>query len=207
LLLLSVVCAISLWIGINWFLSNADDRTFDTAVKAVHQSRDNDQSRTAGRTQAASPQRVITGTELAESGPEVNGAMLGQDEVDAREAARRQRLIEVGIISSEKQEEPAIAIDVSLNMPEKCKGSDIAKVPIGVKFRHESSLIKGESLNDLESLVALYRDCASGQFLLAHNLLGRVDATEMLTQMRLDEIKYFFIQHSVSIDAVQFPEK
>ncbi|MFK7995663.1 MAG: hypothetical protein AB8B87_16115 [Granulosicoccus sp.] len=131
---------------------------------------------------------------------------LGEEELNARAAARRQRLADLGIIA-EKPPEPTIAIDVSLDMPETCPDHAIARVPIGVKFRFESSIIKGESLNALESLVAFYRACKSGQFIVAQNPLGREDATESLAQMRFDEIKYFFIQHSVSIDAVQFSEE
>lgn len=131
---------------------------------------------------------------------------LNEDEIKAREAVRRQRLEDLGLVRK-KPPEPTIAVDASLEMPDRCSGAAVARVPIGLKFRFESSLIKGESLNALESLVALYRDCSEGKFILAQNPLGRTDATESLIQMRFDEIKYFFIQHSVSIDAVQFPEK
>ncbi|MFK7859666.1 MAG: hypothetical protein AB8B64_12630 [Granulosicoccus sp.] len=165
----------------------------------------NTQTITGGGTASVNAATAKAKSEEAELA--VSGFMLGRDEIHAREAARRQKLIDLGILSQTLPPEPTIAIDVSLDMPERCKGADIARVPIGVKFRFESSLIKGESLNALESLVAFYRECESGQFILAQNPLGRADATEMLMQMRFDEIKYFFIQHSVSIDAVQFSEE
>jgi len=129
-----------------------------------------------------------------------------QDKFAARKAARYQRLAELGLIQK-KAPEPTIAVDVSLLLPEQCANAAIAKVPIGLKFRFESSIIKGESLNALESLVASYRECPAGMIVVAHNPLGREDATDSLKQLRLDEIKYFFIQHRVPIDMVKFPEK
>lgn len=144
------------------------------------------------------------GLETEEQTPDT--AALGTKEVEAREQARKRRLEELGLIPKPRHE-PTTAIDVSLIMPEHCAGAVVAAVPVGLKFRHESSVIKGESLNALESIVALYRDCQQGEFVLVANPLGREDATRMLTQMRFDEVKYFFIQHSVSIDAVQFPEE
>ena len=131
---------------------------------------------------------------------------LSAEELDLRERARQQRFAELGLIP-EKPPEPTVAVDVSLIMPEECSDAAIARVPVGLKFRYESALIRGESLNALESLVALYRECEQGEFVLAENPLGRADATDTLTQMRFDEVKYFFIQHSVSIDAVRFPEE
>ena len=132
--------------------------------------------------------------------------VLSAEELDVRERARKLRLAELGLIP-EKRPEPTIAVDVSLVMPEQCSGARIARVPLGLKFRYESPMVTGDSLNALESLVALYRDCEQGEFVLAENPLGQVDATDTLTQMRFDEVKYFFLQHSVSIDAVRFPEE
>ncbi|MFK8079959.1 MAG: hypothetical protein AB8B97_06730 [Granulosicoccus sp.] len=207
LVLLSVVCAIALWAGIHWFVSTTDDALTGSTVSSSASSPDLRQPDNSVVDQTAVSSSAET---RAGSGPlqlKTGVALLGENEVESREAARRQRLIEAGIISGTKQPESTIAIDVSLAMPENCKGAAIAGVPIGVKFRHESPTIKGSSLNDLESLVALYRACASAQFILAKNPLGRIDATETLTQMRFDELKYFFIQHSVSIDAVQYSEE
>ena len=131
---------------------------------------------------------------------------LSDEELEARADARRKRLAELGLIQK-KPHEPTIAVDVSLLMPDQCKGAVTARVPIGLKYRYESSIIRGESLNALESLVALYRLCEQGAFVVDENPLGFEDATPTLTQMRFDEVKYFFIQHSISIDTVQFPEE
>ena len=131
---------------------------------------------------------------------------LSDEELEARSEARRERLAELGLIQ-ETPRKSTTAVDVSLLLPEQCKGAVTAKVPIGVKYRYESSIIRGESLNALESMVALYRLCEQGNFVVAENPLDFEDATPTLTQMRFDEVKYFFIQHRISIDAVQFPEK
>ena len=90
-------------------------------------------------------------------------------------------------------------------MPDECSGSAIAKVPAVLKFRFESSRIMGESLNVLESLLAVHRECEEGYFAVDKNPLGLVDSDDTLAQMRLDEIKYFFLQHNVSLDIVEFP--
>jgi len=121
-----------------------------------------------------------------------------------REAARRARLIQLGVISKPAPE-PTTAIDIVLQLPQRCEGHVVAKVPVGLDFRFESSSIKGHSLNELEKLVRLYKDCKDGRFVLSENPLGRVDRSAALVQVRLDEVKYFFIQHSVSIESIEFP--
>lgn len=131
---------------------------------------------------------------------------LSEEELETRRKARQARLAELGIIRK-KAPEPTIAVDVSLDMPDRCAGAAVARVPVGLKFRYETAVMRGESLNVLQSLVALYRECEDGKFLVAENPLGRTDASDTLKQMRVDEVKYFFIQHSVSIDTVQFPEE
>lgn len=137
---------------------------------------------------------------------EIEAITLSKDELDVRESARRARYAELGLIPK-KTPKPTIAVDVALEMPERCAGAAVARVPVALKFRYETSTMRGESLSSLESLVALFRECGSGEFLVTENPLGRVDATDLLKQMRFDEVKYFFIQHSVSIDTVQFPEE
>ena len=136
---------------------------------------------------------------------EEDAVRFGEKEMQERENARLERLAALGLVT-EKQPEPTVAIDASLLMPAVCEGAALAQVPVNLKFRHESPIIRGESLNALESLVAMYRECREGEFVLVENPLGHEDATASLTQMRFDEVKYFFIQHSVSMDAVQFPE-
>ena len=153
----------------------------------------------------ADTDKVSEGIEDVAEEEVVEALRLSDEELEERENARLKRLEELGLVTK-KQPAPTIAIDASLIMPSACAGAAISKVPVGLKFRYESSIMRGESLNALESLVALYRQCEEGEFVLAQNPLGREDATELLTQMRFDEVKYFFIQHRVSIESVQFPE-
>ena len=129
---------------------------------------------------------------------------MSDEELAARDRARREKLKKLGLLH-EKPTELTIAADVSLNMPDECAGAAVAKVPAVLKFRFESPRIMGESLNVLESLLAVYRDCEQGYFAVEENPLGFEDADEILVQMRLDEIKYFFLQHNISLDIVEFP--
>jgi hypothetical protein len=101
--------------------------------------------------------------------------------------------------------EPTTAIHAKLKLPEHCEGTEVAEKPVEMKFRAESAIVKGESLMELESLVSLYRDCGEGIFSLSENPLGSADSTTELTRMRFDEMKYFFLQHSISIETVLFP--
>lgn len=132
------------------------------------------------------------------------GSSLSEEELAAREKARREKLEKLGLLREEPPE-LTIAADVSLVMPEECAGAAIAKVPAVLKFRFESSRIMGESRNVLESLLNVYRDCDQGYFTVEENPLGSKDADDTLAQMRLDEVKYFFLQHNISLDIVEFP--
>lgn len=101
---------------------------------------------------------------------------------------------------------PVRAVDVVLEIPAECDVSDVVLAPLPVKYRHESPTIKGASLQELEILVAEYRKCDGGVFHLSHNPLGREDSTPALRQRRLDELKYFFLQHRMPKTALRFPE-
>ncbi len=101
---------------------------------------------------------------------------------------------------------PVRAVDVSYSAPENCETSGVALAPVAVQYRFESPTITGASLRELELLMTEYRRCDGGQFQFAHNLLGKEDATPQLMQRRLDELKYFFLQHRVSKTALRFPD-
>lgn len=101
---------------------------------------------------------------------------------------------------------PVRAVDVSYNAPENCEASGVALAPVAVQYRFESPTITGASLRELELLMTEYRRCDGGQFQFAHNPLGKEDATPQLKQRRLDELKYFFLQHRVSKTALRFPD-
>ncbi len=101
---------------------------------------------------------------------------------------------------------PVRAVDVSYNAPENCEASSVALAPVAVQYRFESPTITGASLRELELLMTEYRRCDGGQFRFAQNPLGKEDATPQLMQRRLDELKYFFLQHRVSKTALRFPD-
>ena len=234
MLLATAILGIALWFAVHWFLGGTDEFSSSLDVRSLGYLREESQtsSSSADDSGAASDTSAPLDTVANEAEPlpdiqrheavlkeqqnsleeateeydSDGSSSLSDEELEARAEARRRRLAELGLIQ-EKPLEPTTAVDVSLLMPEKCKGAVIARVPIGLKYRYESSIIRGESLNALESLVALYRLCEQGDFVVTENPLGFEDATPALTQMRFDEVKYFFIQHSISIDAVQFPEE
>lgn len=121
--------------------------------------------------------------------------------------AREQEVLKKLGISTEPPPQPTPAIDVRYLVPSDCNSTGVALAPVTVKFRFESPSIKGGSLNVLEKIIAEYRLCRGGSFQLSKNPLGKVDESPALTQRRLDEIKYFFIQHSVPKTALEYPEE
>lgn len=102
---------------------------------------------------------------------------------------------------------PTRAVDVMLVPSEDCDATGVALAPVSVAYRFESPTVKGASLQQLELLVAEYRRCPDSVFQLTQNSLGNEDASPTLTQMRFDELKYFFIQRSVSKTALTYPEQ
>ena len=101
---------------------------------------------------------------------------------------------------------PVKTVDVALEISSECEAGDIVLAPLSVKYRYESPNIKGSSLSELELLVAEYRQCGGGIFHLSHTHLSEEDATPALMLRRLDEFKYFFLQHRVPKAALRFPE-
>lgn len=125
---------------------------------------------------------------------------------EERKDARDAKLSRLGLLPK-KRPPPTIALDVSLSMPDSCKSElSLPQSKVPLEFRFDSPTLRGDSLNRLEGLVAVYRECAGGLFTLTENPLGKVDASKSLTQMRLDEVKYFFLQHSIPKSAIEFPE-
>ena len=234
MLLATAILGLALWLGVKWFLDGTHEfsSTLDMQTYGRYVPEESKESSSAaddsGTADGSLPMGIATGKPLtiadiqrheavlkgqqnstdepAEEDDSKRSSYLSDEELEARSEARRERLAELGLIQ-ETPRKSTTAVDVSLLLPEQCKGAVTAKVPIGVKYRYESSIIRGESLNALESMVALYRLCEQGNFVVAENPLDFEDATPTLTQMRFDEVKYFFIQHRISIDAVQFPEK
>jgi hypothetical protein len=102
--------------------------------------------------------------------------------------------------------DPVQAIDVLLEIPLDCDGTGVAMTPITVQYPLDSPAVKGASMLELDQLVEAYRLCEGGLFRLAHNPLAKVDTSPLLAQMRLDELKYYFIQRSVPVAALRFPD-
>ena len=102
--------------------------------------------------------------------------------------------------------DPVQAIDVLLEIPLDCDGTGVVLAPVAVQYLFDSPTLKAASMLELDQLVEAYRLCDGGLFRLAHNPLARVDTTPSLAQMRLDELKYYFIQRSVPMAALRFPD-
>jgi hypothetical protein len=62
-------------------------------------------------------------------------------------------------------------------------------------------------MRELELLVAEFRRCGGGEFHFSSSPLAETDSTPLLVQMRMDELKYYFIQRSVPKSALRFPEE
>jgi len=200
LLLICAASGIGLWFGIKGFSVDSgalEPLKSPEAISAAQQTQVDVVNNFSG---------VATDSDAQSESEPSKSLVLGVEEISRREKARQLRFAELGLLP-EKPPEPTVALDVSLIMPDECADASVAHVPIGLKFRYESSIIRGESMNDLQSLVSLYKDCELGEFVLDENPLGDADANDSLKQMRLNEVKYFFIQHSVPIQAVRFPEK
>jgi len=127
----------------------------------------------------------------------------GEPEETEAEARARRLKDKLGI---KEPKPPTRAVDVKLVLSPECNGTGVALAPVSVQFRYDSPTIRGKSLQQLELLVAEYRRCQDGNFQLTENSLGKVDASPTLTQMRFDELKYFFIQHSVPKTSLLYPE-
>ncbi|MFK7855956.1 MAG: hypothetical protein AB8B79_17700 [Granulosicoccus sp.] len=122
--------------------------------------------------------------------------------LEARQQAIRERLG----ISNTSAPAPTPAIDVQYLVPPGCQAGDVALAPVTISYRFNSPAIKGSSLNVLETIIAEYRLCGGGSFKMSRNPLAEADESPALGQRRLDELKYFFIQHSVPKSALEYPE-
>ncbi|ASJ71433.1 hypothetical protein [Granulosicoccus antarcticus] len=156
---------------------------------------------------AQAPERVVPADSL--QADRVHAA-TAETEIESLEESARQtdssakRLKET--LNVVEPPPPVRAVDVAFEIPANCDASDVVLAPLSVKYRYESPSIKGESIGELQSFAAEYHRCEGGIFRLSHNPLGREDSTPMLMQRRLDEIKYFFLQHRVPKSALKYPD-
>lgn len=163
-------------------------------------------------------QRIDASTVLARSGtsdseaeadnPGLFGESTAADAVEqfegtAAEATASMIRETLGIT---KPKPPVRAVDVAYELPPNCDASAVTLAPVAVQYRYERPTIKASSLSELEMLMIEYRQCEGGVFHFDHNPLGKEDATPLLMQMRLDELKYFFLQHRVPKTALRFPD-
>lgn len=192
------IIAFSLWWGVGTYLGSSDDLAPSLNVRNLAHLRDEtvlsgEVDESAQQLAAAKPNLVVALKEPSTA-----------DDVptESKAAAREQALMEkLGI---RKPKPPTIAADVTLNLSSDCDAGPAIQAPVAVKFRNNSPTIRGESLNALEVLVAEFRQCESGIFTISANPQAEADTTPGLMQMRFDELKYYFLQHSVSRSALKF---
>lgn len=96
------------------------------------------------------------------------------------------------------------AVDVQLVDAADCDLPEHILVPVSVQFRRDSYVPRAKSMRELELLVEAHRDCPTAILSISENPLGKVDATEALTQRRFDEVKYYFLQNSVPKGALRY---
>lgn len=77
---------------------------------------------------------------------------------------------------------------------------------VGVHYRPTSYAIKGQSLTNIDKLIAQYRKCAGKLFVLK-NKIDTDKSDERLIQLRQDEVKYYLLQRRVPKADMIFSEK
>ncbi len=126
-----------------------------------------------------------------------------EDETPAEKNARLLREM-LGITEPKP---PTHAIDVALSIPDQCVDPEINTELVPILFRHDDPALRGQSVTDLTAMLTVFRDCGEGTFEMTISADGNVDASEGLTQRRLNELKYYFRQHGVPEGSVVYPKK
>lgn len=96
------------------------------------------------------------------------------------------------------------AVDVQMIDTANCDVPANILAPVSVQFRRDSYIPRATSMRELERLAEAHQGCPSAHFSISENPLGKVDATEALTQRRFDEVKYYFLQNSVPKAALRY---
>lgn len=148
------------------------------------------------------PKSTSSETSFFASEADERSANRGEELESATERSTRLMRETLGI---SKRPSPTHAIDVSLIGGGECvkPGEKTSEIPI--LFSHNGETVRGKSFIELNALLTIYRRCGQGVFKMTTNPAGDVDASEALTRMRLDELKYFFQQNGVPIEALKFP--
>lgn len=145
--------------------------------------------------------------EKPETGTSINSAHLSsvsedkaalQDTESATERSARQIRENLGLKVRKNAE---AAVIVELMTSESCVTKSHEKTSLAIYYRHESPTIRSSSFNELRSLLRQFRRCENSEF---HMTQGDVESSDRLAQMRFNELKYFFTQHSVPKSAQHY---
>jgi len=106
-----------------------------------------------------------------------------------------------------RKAEPVQAFDIAYAVPPESDcvvpGDDYPRV--GVLYRPTSFAIKGQSLTNIDKLVALHRKCG-GKLLIFKNNIQSDESEQRLMQLRQDEVKYYLLQRRIPKDDMIFPD-
>ena len=165
--------------------SSSDDNTFRLTKKAT-----------------SAPGSIATETTFFATEEDERSANRSEEVETATERSTRLMRETLGIST---RPTPTHAIDVTLIGAGECvkPGEKTSEIP--VLFSHNGATVRGKSFLELNALLTIHRRCGQGVFIMATNPAGDVDASEPLTRMRLDELKYFFQQNGVPLEALKFP--
>jgi len=122
-------------------------------------------------------------------------------ETDTERSSRRVRET-LGI----RKRKPAIhAVDVELILSQTCTAQNLSLEPVSILYRYESPMIRGSSVTKLRELVGHFRNCRGASIQMTSLRNSNENASQELTVMRLNELKYFFTQNSVPKAALIYP--
>lgn len=94
----------------------------------------------------------------------------------------------------------AVDIALALSSDSSCVIPGDNKYPrIGVHYRPSSYAIKGQSLTNIDKLIAVYKKCG-GKLLIVDNKVDTEESDKNLIQLRQDEVKYYLLQRRVPKD-------
>lgn len=207
------IVATALWWAVRAFVIESDVTVKSLDVRSLSYLRDDGRSQATPRDPSNA---VVVGAAMpatpAMNSQDAQGIVRGAGQDDtARDAAlKATQNVAVAKVNQVAQlprpQKPAShAIDVTLEISPYCDAAVVAITPVSVQYRHESPTIKAGSLQELESLITVYRKCQQSIFQLSESPLNQAETTNSsLTQRRFDELKYFFIQHRVSKAALRY---
>ncbi len=107
-----------------------------------------------------------------------NDAKVSKPEIDKRKAVT-----------------PAVLVKMVFDN-QSCNQTGLEIPTVAVNYRYGSAAIRGSSLDTLDLVVDVYRECAADLHLLA-NLDIEQDNNEALLDRRKQEVKYYFLQRHV----------